>query len=90
MESNCVLKDPVCGMTVTNKSFHHLEREGQSYYFCGTKCKNRFANEAERYTGQSPGPSATQDGAPQRWMGEHWLSVGLVLVALVALGIWLL
>jgi YHS domain-containing protein len=77
-------------MTVTDKSFHHLERQGQSYYFCGTKCKNRFANEAERYTGHSPGPSATPDGAPQRWMSAHWRSAGLVLVVAVALGIWLL
>jgi YHS domain-containing protein len=89
MESNCVLKDPVCGMTVTDKSFHHLERQGRSYYFCGTKCKNRFANEAERFTGQSPDPTDTQDGAPKRWMGARWLSVGMLLVVLVALGIWL-
>jgi YHS domain-containing protein len=90
MESNCVLKDPVCGMTVTDKSFHHLERQGQSYYFCGTKCKNRFANEADRYTGQSPDPSATPDRALQRWMNARWWSAGLLLVVvLVALGVWL-
>jgi Cu+-exporting ATPase len=38
-----ILKDPVCGMTVTEKSFYHLERQGQTHYFCGPSCKARFA-----------------------------------------------
>jgi YHS domain-containing protein len=90
MESNCVLKDPVCGMTVTDKSFHHLERQGQSYYFCGTKCKNRFANQADRYSGQGPVPSSQQEGAPVRWKPARLLSAALLLVVLVSLGLWLM
>ncbi|MCX8520763.1 MAG: YHS domain-containing protein [Rhodoferax sp.] len=35
-------KDPICGMAVTEQSFHHAERDGQVYYFCGAKCKGRF------------------------------------------------
>lgn len=38
-----ILKDPVCGMTVTERSFYHLERQGQTHYFCGPNCKARFA-----------------------------------------------
>ena len=28
------LKDPVCGMLVTEQSAHKLEHEGRPYYFC--------------------------------------------------------
>ena len=36
------LKDPVCGMTVTPKSFHSLEYAGQRVFFCSARCKERF------------------------------------------------
>ena len=36
------LKDPICGMAVTDKSFHFVEKEGRMYYFCGAKCRGRF------------------------------------------------
>jgi YHS domain-containing protein len=42
MENSTAIKDPVCGMAVTEKSFHHLEKDGLTYYFCGEKCKARF------------------------------------------------
>ncbi len=42
MENSTILKDPVCGMTVTAKSFHQLQQNGQTYYFCGALCKARF------------------------------------------------
>jgi Cu+-exporting ATPase len=90
MESNCVLKDPVCGMAVTVKSFHHLERQGQSYFFCGTKCKTRFANQADRYSGQSATQATPQEAAPPRWTPGRLLASGLLLMALVSLGLWLL
>ena len=31
------LKDPVCGMTVTEQSPHRAEHEGRPYYFCSAK-----------------------------------------------------
>ena len=34
-------------MTVTDKSFHHVERLGQTHYFCGAKCKARFVGGAD-------------------------------------------
>ena len=37
------LKDPVCGMAVTSKSFHWLQHAGQRLYFCSAGCKQRFA-----------------------------------------------
>ena len=94
MESNCVLKDPVCGMTVTDKSFHHLERQGQSYFFCGNKCKSRFAARVDHYSGQSPAQPPSQDGAPMPWSmvakPGRLLLAGLLLMALVSLGLWLM
>jgi hypothetical protein len=35
-------------MTVTNKSFYHVEHEGQTHYFCGAKCKLRFTSQGLR------------------------------------------
>jgi YHS domain-containing protein len=43
------LRDPVCGMTVTPKSFHSLEHGGQRIYFCGVGCKARFAARPDRF-----------------------------------------
>jgi Cu+-exporting ATPase len=90
MESNCVLKDPVCGMTVTAKSFHHLERQGQSYFFCGNKCKSRFESQVERYSGKSPAQVTPQQGSSAQWTPARMLSAGLLLMALVSVGLWLM
>ena len=43
------LKDPVCGMTVTEQSAHRLEHEGQRYYFCSAKCQAKFGAEPQKY-----------------------------------------
>ncbi len=43
------LKDPVCGMTVTEQSPHHAEHEGRPYYFCSTKCLAKFSAEPQKY-----------------------------------------
>ena len=37
------LKDPVCGMTVTDQSPHVLEQAGAPVYFCSARCKAKFA-----------------------------------------------
>ncbi len=43
-------KDPVCGMLVSPKeaagSFDHL---GKTYYFCSTRCAERFATDPEKF-----------------------------------------
>lgn len=43
------MKDPICGMTVTDKSFYQVERQGQTHYFCGAKCKARFVAHGLRH-----------------------------------------
>jgi Cu+-exporting ATPase len=92
MENCSVLKDPVCGMTVTNKSFHHLEQGGQSHYFCGAKCKARFAANLARYATPGVGePVALVPVAAERLLPAHFgwmLSAGAVVV-LLAVARWL-
>jgi Cu+-exporting ATPase len=40
--------DPVCGMTVDpDKTPHRLERDGESHFFCGRGCLERFRTGAE-------------------------------------------
>jgi len=51
------LKDPVCGMTVTEQSPQTLTHEGHPYYFCSTKCKDKFAAAPQQYT-DTAGPAA--------------------------------
>ena len=43
------LKDPVCGMTVTEQSEHHIEYEGRPYYFCSSKCQGKFSANPPQY-----------------------------------------
>ncbi|HVE90101.1 MAG TPA: heavy metal translocating P-type ATPase [Burkholderiaceae bacterium] len=57
------LKDPVCGMTVTQQSTHRSELEGRTFYFCSAGCKNKFAADPEKYLSKREDPSTTA-GAP--------------------------
>jgi Cu+-exporting ATPase len=50
------LKDPVCGMKVTDQSLHHAEHDGRPYYFCSAKCLAKFSAEPARYL--QPAPAA--------------------------------
>jgi Cu+-exporting ATPase len=43
------LKDPVCGMTVTAQSAHHIKHDGQPYYFCSARCQDKFSAEPQKY-----------------------------------------
>ena len=50
------IKDPVCGMTVTEQSPHHSQHEGRPYYFCSAKCRTKFSAEpASTWQAASPG-----------------------------------
>lgn len=42
-------KDPVCGMTVDDKSPHRSTHAGQTYLFCSPACKTKFDQEPARY-----------------------------------------
>jgi Cu+-exporting ATPase len=44
-----MLKDPVCGMNVTEKSPNVLQHEGHSVYFCSAGCKAKFSADPNKY-----------------------------------------
>ncbi len=60
-----VLKDPVCGMTVTPQSAHRAAHEDRPYYFCSAGCKAKFAADPAKYlapkdsTAPAPQPHAS-------------------------------
>jgi YHS domain-containing protein len=73
------LKDPLCGMTVTPQSFHHLEQDGQTHYFCGPQCKVRFADHGATYSG---GDMHAYPATRPPWgagLGLTWLALALAL-----------
>ena len=46
--------DPVCGMTVDEKTAQHKsEYAGRTYYFCSPICKHTFDREHAKYAGES-------------------------------------
>lgn len=63
------LRDPVCGMGVTEQSHHSTEHEGRPYYFCSAKCKARFMEAPQKFLSTpisestpQPEPEAAQPG----------------------------
>ena len=46
------LKDPVCGMNVTDQSKHQARYQDVDYYFCCQGCKNKFESNPEQYLGR--------------------------------------
>lgn len=49
-ESSGTVKDPVCGMNVNPRTAKHQFRyQGQTYYFCAAKCKEKFISAPEHY-----------------------------------------
>ena len=59
------MHDPVCGMTVTEKSEYHVEHEGRPYYFCSAKCQTKFRAEPLKFAvgagGTVPEPPKSVD-----------------------------
>ncbi|WP_353110969.1 heavy metal translocating P-type ATPase [Salinisphaera dokdonensis] len=58
-------KDPVCGMSVTSAEAPRHEHDGQTWYFCCARCRDRFAADPESFLNPSesddaPAPPGTQ------------------------------
>lgn len=63
MKSTTTVKDLVCGMDVeTATAAGRTEYKGQAYYFCGSKCKEKFAVNPEQYLGKSAGAPKSGHG----------------------------
>ena len=53
------LKDPVCGMKVTDQSPNVLNHEGHQIYFCSVGCKAKFTANPVKYPLVAPANDAT-------------------------------
>jgi Cu+-exporting ATPase len=54
MKTITTVKDPVCGMEIeAATAAGHTEFKGQTYHFCGSKCKEKFDLNPSQYLGQS-------------------------------------
>jgi Cu+-exporting ATPase len=59
-------RDPVCGMTVDPTAApDRADHQGRRYFFCGARCRERFAAEPERYL--TPGPTSPAQPATGTW-----------------------
>ena len=54
-------KDPVCGMTVDEKSAHKSTNAGKDYVFCSASCKAKFDKDPAKYV-PSCGGEAKREG----------------------------
>jgi hypothetical protein len=71
-------------MTVTNKSFYHVERLGQTHYFCGAKCKARFTAHGLRPTGGDAGDAPLPANPPAQRKLVWFFSLALLATLLIA------
>ncbi len=55
MSSTTVVKDPVCCMEIETAEAAEQTTiyRGQTYYFCGSKCKEKFDLSPAQYLGKS-------------------------------------
>jgi Cu+-exporting ATPase len=57
--------DPVCGMKVDPKTTpHHVERNGQEFFFCSAGCKAKFEADPVRYLAHEEGKKAPAAPVP--------------------------
>lgn len=58
------LKDPVCGMTVTDKSPNTISYQGHQIYFCSENCKAKFSANPAQYSNSTPVPDSELHHSP--------------------------
>jgi Cu+-exporting ATPase len=57
-------KDPVCGMTVDPAhAKHQADHDGETFYFCAQRCKEKFLAEPARYLQPSADSAPVSEGA---------------------------
>ncbi len=62
-EADRELRDPVCGMRVTDRSPHRHEHGGHAYYFCNPRCREKFAADPAKYLAPQSAPAAAPPGS---------------------------
>ena len=60
------LKDPVCGMVVTERSPHRLDHEGTTFYFCSEACQIKFSSTPAKYLSKITEPHCTHHAHPNK------------------------
>ncbi len=61
MKNATIVKDPVCGMDVeAATAAGRTDYKGETYYFCGAKCKEKFDLEPQQYLGKPGTPKVGQ------------------------------
>ena len=63
--AGAALRDPVCGMAVSDRSPHHAEHGGRPYYFCSAKCLAKFSAEPAKYLQPAAAAAAPSPPAPE-------------------------
>lgn len=58
-DTSAQIKDPVCGMTVSEQSQNQLKHENHTYYFCSSKCQNKFSSDPQKYMKSQPAAEKT-------------------------------
>jgi Cu+-exporting ATPase len=62
-ETETLVKDPVCGMSVDPaKTQHHADHAGHAYHFCSAGCRTKFAADPERYLKPASAPQPMPEG----------------------------
>lgn len=56
------IKDPVCGMAVTEQSAHQTEHEGRTFYFCSAKCQGKFVASPRQFLALAPAQAPAAAG----------------------------
>ena len=57
------LKDPVCGMTVTEASPHRAAHAGRAFWFCSAGCRTKFLAEPQKYLAPMAAPAEPMPAA---------------------------
>ena len=67
--ANPALRDPVCGMPVTEASTHKVEHGDRPYWFCSAGCRTKFLANPQKYVepvaADRPAPAAEMAPAPE-------------------------
>jgi len=79
--------DPVCGMSVDEKTGLSLGWEGKTHYFCGPRCQERFAREHHISLEAAGSSCAAAPCSP--WYVNKSFIVAVVLIVLIALSYFL-
>jgi Cu+-exporting ATPase len=58
------LKDPVCGMAVSEGSEHHHSYDGVDYFFCCSGCLDKFRPDPDKYLNKDSGSAVVQTVSP--------------------------